>query len=114
MNKTTLKMFVDLVDGKELTPEQMATVRAHVHELWEKDEENRREKEELYASAREVLQHVISDIPQTATQLYESTEQWPDGFTRYKLMYALRALWDDIVTTIDNGKNPKTYKRKSE
>lgn len=114
MDKATLKMFVDLVDGKELTPEQMETVRAHVHELWEKDEENRREKEELYASARDVFQHVLSDVPQTAKQLYESTDQWPDGFTVNKLMYAMRVLWADLVDAIDNGKNPKTYKRKSE
>lgn len=114
MNKATLKMFVDLVDGKELTPEQMQTVRAHIHELWEKDEENRREKEELYTSAREVFQHIICDVPQTAKQIYERTELWPDGFTVNKLMYALRTIWADLVVATENGKNPKTYTRKPE
>ena len=109
MKKNVFEMIHTLVNGG--TVEDMGTLRAEVNAEWEKMAEKKSANQSLYNAAHDILIAALTDTPQTAKEIYEGNE-WPDDFTQSKLNYALRAMWNEEVNRIENGKNPLTYTRK--
>lgn len=68
-----------------------------------------------YAAAKVPVFAVLSDTPQTVKDIFAAAEDdLPEGFSPNKIQWALLNLWNDEVKAIDNGKNPKTYRFKTE
>ena len=93
----------DSIDLNALTNE--------IHAEWERTMAKAQANKDIYAAAHDVLIEALTNTPQTSTEIFESNE-WPKDFTQGKLNYALRAMWADEITKIDNGKKPNTYTRK--
>lgn len=110
MKKNVFEMVVAMVNGQPVA--DMDTLRNEIHAEWDKMLAKSQAKADAYAQAKEVLCNLLSDVPQTAEQLFEGSDQWPAGFTVEKIRYGLRALWADNVERHVNGKNPMTYTAK--
>jgi len=69
---------------------------------------------ELYAAMHDIVMDILAkaDAPMTVHEIYTTgMDELPEGATKSKIQYALRALWADEVTKHDNGKNPFTYSK---
>ena len=66
-------------------------------------------KTALYAAAFSAVEAVLmdTDVPATATEIYESCTDLPEGFTVRNMAYALSTVWVDRIQKIP-GK-PNTY-----
>ena len=66
-------------------------------------------KTTLYAAALSCVESVLmdTDVPATATEIYESCTDLPEGFTVRNMAYGLSTVWADKVQKIP-GK-PNTY-----
>lgn len=109
MKKNVFEMIHTMVNGGKV--EDMDTLRAEINAEWEKMAEKKNANQSLYATAHDTLMAALTDTPQTSKEIYEKNT-WPADFTPSKLNYALRAMWNEEVNRIDNGKNPLTYTRK--
>lgn len=109
MKKNVFEMVVALVNGREV--EDMETLRNEINAEWERNQAKKQANRDLYDKAHDALLVALTDVEQTAKELFENYE-WPNDFTQGKLNYALRALWADDVVKHDNGKNPYTYTKR--
>lgn len=92
-------------------PTTFAEVEAEYVKNCAKSEANAR----AYAAAKEPVFAVLSSVPQTVKDIFAAAENdLPDGFSPNKIQWALLNLWNNEVKAIDNGKNPKTYRLKTE
>ena len=66
-------------------------------------------KTALYTAAFSAVEAVLmdTDVPATATEIYESCTDLPEGFTIRNMAYALSTVWVDRIQKIP-GK-PNTY-----
>ena len=107
MKSTTIETMYKYLNGETVDVEAL---RADVTTEYQKIQEEKQEKADMYAAAKEVLRTVLSAEPKTANELLAATGNWPEGFTIAQLRYGLRSPgWADLVDPHDNGKNPKTY-----
>ena len=107
MNLSTLKALAALTADETILTELNAEI-----EKAEKAEARKTEaktaKVAEYAEAHDVVMGVLSDATGAVTiaELFEACEgALPDGFTKGKLSYALRALWADEVTKTEGRVN---------
>ena len=110
MKKNVFEMVVAMVNGREVS--DMETLRNEINAEYERMNAKRQANQDIYAIAHDVLMEALTDKEQTSKELFERNE-WPEGFTQGKLNYALRAMWNEEVNRIENGKNPLTYTRKA-
>lgn len=89
-------------------------VFAEVNAEWKKNQAKSEANARIYAAAKEPVFAVLSSTPQTVKDIFAAAEGLPEGFTSNKIQWALLNLWNDEVKAIDNGKNPKTYRLKTE
>ena len=95
-------------------PNFPSDLRDEINDEYDRTTAKSRANAELYAAAHDALFAADGwDTPMTSTELAETfADVLPDGFTKSKIQYALRALWDKEVEKHDNGKNPYTYTKK--
>jgi hypothetical protein len=115
-NLNTIAASTAAIDAlKNLFPEMdVETTFAEVADEWKKNRAKSEAKAKVYAAAKEpVFTALSSTTPKTAKDIFAEVEtDLPDKFSPSKVQWALRNLWGDEVETIDNGKNPKTYRLK--
>ena len=108
MKKSTRESLRNYLNGD--TTIDLSSLRDEINTEWDRLTAKARANKDTYDAAHEVFLTVLTDTPQTAKELYETTDEWPEGFTQGKLNYALRATWADEVNKTDNGKStPNTY-----
>jgi len=110
MKKNTLTALYNYFVKNDNTID-LSTVVEDIRAEYERTAAKAQANREVYDVAHDVLIAALTDTPQTSTEIFESNE-WPEEFTQGKLNYALRAMWADEITKIDNGKKPNTYTRK--
>jgi len=90
-------------------------VFSEVNAEWKKNQAKSEANARIYAAAKEPVFAVLSSVPQTVKDIFAAAENdLPDGFSPNKIQWALLNLWNNEVKAIDNGKNPKTYRLKTE
>ena len=109
MTKNTLSTLVNYLNEHDIP--ELAEVKAELTAQVEKNEAKANANRTIYEAAHEVFQGIISDTEQTATELFESTNEWPETFTRSKLQYAITHYWTSEVVRHENGNKPLTYTR---
>ena len=110
MKNTTMKTLINYLTSHDIP--ELSEVRAELLAQEARNAEKANANRELYASAHDAVLEVIEDTPITVSEIYEACEaNLPEGFTKAKVQYALLHYWNDEVVKIDNGKNPKTYRK---
>lgn len=90
---------------------------AEVTAEWKKNRAKSEANTKAYEAAKEPVFAVLDTTPKTVKEIFAAAiaaTGLPSGFTSNKIQWALLNLWNDEVKAIDNGKNPKTYRLKTE
>lgn len=113
MTKNTMTAILSLI--ADIDTDEAANVRAAINEELARNAEKAARNRDMYDTAKEVVLAHLTDSPVTATELFTDCEdELPDGFTRGKMVYALRAYWtEDVVTEDDSKRRVKMYRRKA-
>ena len=91
---------------------ELADVKAEILAQYAKNEEKAQANRGLYAQAKDVVLRAIDSTPRTVTEIYDAcSDELPEGFSKSKIQYALRALWADEVTKIEQAKGANQYTR---
>lgn len=104
-------------DGEQVDQELLEAAWDYFRHAIVKAEAKAQANRELYEKAHDVLMDVLTDphnkpeVAKTTTELM-ALGAWPEGFTKNKLSYAMRELWNDEVERIENGRSPLTYRIK--
>ncbi len=99
MTTTTLRTLSTLTTDETILSEINAEL-ARLEKLDARKAEKQAAQGATYEAAHDVVMAVFEDTtePLTVADIYESCEgKLPDGFTKNKLAYALRAYWADEV-----------------
>lgn len=112
MKNSTLTAIMNYLNGATITnlDEVREELAAEIAHRTAKASANR----ELYTTMHDIVMGVLADAeePMTVSDIYQAcADELPEGATKSKIQYALRALWADEVTKHDNGKNPFTYSK---
>jgi len=112
MKKNTLEMMKNYLNGDDTV--DLSVLREEVNAEWERTTAKSRANADLYDAAHDALMGADEwNKPMTAAELAETFKDiLPEGFTKSKIQYALRAKWADEIIKHENGKNPLTYERK--
>lgn len=111
MKKSTLEAMRNYLNGD--TTIDLSALREEVNAEYDRVTAKARANAELYAEAKEAVMNVLSDVPQTAAQVYNAASAFlPEDFTVAKVQYALLHYWEDNVVKHENGKAPYTYTMK--
>ena len=112
MKKNTLTALYNYFVKNDDTID-LSTVVEDIRAEYERTAAKAQANRDIYDAAHNVLIAALTDTPQTSKEIFENNE-WPEDFTQGKLNYALRAMWNNEVNKIDNGKSAYTYTKKSE
>ena len=108
MTKNTMMTLVNYLTNNDIP--ELADVKAEILAQYAKNEEKAQANRDLYAQAHDVVMGVIDETPRTVAEIYEACEdELPEGFTKSKLQYALRASWSSEVNKIENAKGANQY-----
>lgn len=111
MKKSTLINLVAYLNGETV---DLDTLRTEVMEEYERTTAKARANADRYAMAKDIILAEVTTEPKTVKEIYTACQNvLPEGFTQNKVQYALLNYWNDEVDSIENGKNPKTYVKKS-
>lgn len=113
MKMDTLKALMALANGNEALTEALRDEMASLEKADARKAEQKAVKMAEYAEAHDAVMAVLADAvnPVTMGELFEACEDTlPDGFTKAKLSYALRALWADEVVKAEGKVNTYALK----
>ena len=112
----TIATSTDAINAlKELFPSMdIEGTFAEVTIEWKKNQAKSEANTKTYEAAKEPVFEVLDATPKTVKEIFAAATGLPSGFTPSKLQWALLNLWNGEVKAIDNGKNPKTYRLKTE
>lgn len=110
MKKSTLNAIYNYLNGDETV--DLSVLREEVNAEYERLNAKRDANRIAYDEAKEIAFGVMSDEPMTAKEIFEASDEWPQGFTANKVGYALRNYWNDEVVKHDNGKSAFTFTMK--
>lgn len=108
MTKNTMMTLVNYLTNNDIP--ELATVKEEILAQYAKNEEKAQANRDLYTQAHDVVMSVMDDTPRTVAEIYEACEdELPEGFSKSKVQYAMRALWSDEVVKIENAKGANQY-----
>lgn len=104
MKTSTINALVSFIDGNPV--DNLAEIRAELVAETHRNDEAKAAKASEYAAAHDVVMAAMSTTPATAAEIFEACkDDLPDGFTKGKVTYALRALWGDEVVKTEGKVN---------
>ena len=107
MKKNTLEAIRNYLNGDETV--DLSVLREEVNAEYERLNAKRNANRIAYDEAKGIAFGVMGDEPMTAKEIFEASDEWPQGFTANKVGYALRNYWADEVVKHDNGKSAFTF-----
>ena len=108
MTKNAMMTLVNYLTSNDVP--ELAIVKEEVLAQYAKNEEKAQANRDLYAQAHDVVMGAIDETPRTVAEIYEVCEdELPEGFSKSKIQYALRALWSNEITKIENAKGANQY-----
>lgn len=110
MKKSTLEKLAAYLNTVTSSDIDFLTMRDEINAEFAKTIEKAHENRTLYDTAKDMVITYLAGLgaPATLTQIYDEAEL-PEGFTRGKLSYGLRAYWTDVIRTNLNGRAVNTY-----
>ena len=110
MTKNSMMTLVNFLSNNDIP--ELATVKEEILAQYAKNEEKAQVNRDLYAQAHDVVMDVIDDTPRTVAEIYEAcADKLPEGFSKSKVQYAIRALWGNEIVKIENAKGANQYTR---
>ena len=107
MKKSTLESIRNYLNGDSTV--DLSVVREEVNAEWARLNDKANANRAAYEDAKEIAFGILSNKPMTAKEIFEASNEWPEGFTVNKVGYALRNYWAENVVKHDNGKSAFTY-----
>ena len=108
MKKNTITALYNYFVNSDDTVDLSAVVE-DIRAEYERTAAKSQAKASAYDEAKEIAFGVMGDEPMTAKEIFEASDEWPQGFTANKVGYALRNYWNDEVVKHDNGKSAFTF-----
>lgn len=112
MTKTTMMTLVNYLTNNDIP--ELAEVKDEILAQYKRNEEKAQANRDIYAQAKEIVFSAIDEapLPCTVAEIYDACkDRLPEGFSKSKIQYALRALWADEVTKIEQAKGANKYTR---
>ena len=108
MTKNSMMTLVTFLSNNDIP--ELAEVKAEVLAQYAKNEAKAQANRDIYAQAHDVVMRVVDATPRTVAEIYDAcAEELPEGFSKSKVQYAIRALWGDEVVKIENAKGANQY-----
>ena len=113
MTKNSMMDLVNLLNGKELSTDRSAEIKAELEKELNRNAERAQANRELYASVHDIVMNgfKVAEKPITISELFAEIENdLPHGFGKSKVQYGVTNLWANELVKYE-GK-PNTYTRK--
>lgn len=108
MTKNSMMTLVNFLSTNDIP--ELATVKEEILAQYAKNEEKAQANRDLYTQAHDIVMRVVDATPRTVAEIYEAcADELPEGFSKSKVQYAIRALWGNEVVKIENAKGANQY-----